>query len=160
MKSREPLHASRLRAEHTEKDGLHTVTFHDMRYAGQQESVSSLWPLTVIFDADGKPVLIATVKDGGPPPVISSIKLKPEPARKPIENADRVYGIHEAGPITSETLRRLERESGGALVLIDENLLDLDTRLDADLCEVDEDDELLADLIKVGTGEPDEDEEY
>jgi len=44
---------SRVRAEHTENDGLHTVAFHDMRYGGRQESVTSLWPLTVIFDGEG-----------------------------------------------------------------------------------------------------------
>ena len=54
VKTYEWFSGSRLRAEHTEQDGLHAVTFHDMRYGTPQESVRSLWPLTVIFDGEGK----------------------------------------------------------------------------------------------------------
>lgn len=77
-------------------------------------------------DAQGRPVVVATVQDDGAPPVISPFKLKPEPKPKEMPKNAGFFAIHEAGPLTSETLRRLERESGGALVLIDEGLIGLD----------------------------------
>ena len=48
----------RLRAQYEMQNGLHAVTFHDMRYGWPQESVESLWPLTVIFRRDGEVVHI------------------------------------------------------------------------------------------------------
>jgi len=44
----------RLRAENSATDGNHIVTFHDMRYGWPVESVESMWPLTVMFDCDGR----------------------------------------------------------------------------------------------------------
>jgi len=43
----------RVRAAYREEGGLHFVEFGDMRYAPKLDSVESLWPLRVTFDAAG-----------------------------------------------------------------------------------------------------------
>lgn len=79
-------------------------------------------------DEDGKPVIVATAKDSGAPPVISPFKLKPQKRHMKLPKRGHFYGIHEVGPLTSETLRRLEKESGGAVILMDD-LIGMDTQI-------------------------------
>jgi len=42
-----------VRAAESERDGLHVVELHDMRYGLRPESIESLWPLQVTFDKEG-----------------------------------------------------------------------------------------------------------
>jgi len=44
----------RVRAECEQENGKWVVTFHDMRYGWPQDSIRSMWPLEVVFSADGK----------------------------------------------------------------------------------------------------------
>ncbi|MHA1570082.1 MAG: metal-dependent hydrolase [Alphaproteobacteria bacterium] len=54
----------RLRAEHATTNDGHIVTFHDMRYAWPIESADSIWPLTVMFDRDGRVTYVGRRHDG------------------------------------------------------------------------------------------------
>lgn len=57
-----------VRAAESERDGLHVVELHDMRYGLRPESIESLWPLQVTFDKQGRPLSAET----HPPPAASN----------------------------------------------------------------------------------------
>jgi hypothetical protein len=42
------------KASYTQRDGLHMVTFSDMRYGIRPESLESLWGARATFEADGR----------------------------------------------------------------------------------------------------------
>lgn len=43
-----------VRAQYSLEDGHHVVELHDMRYGWPLDSVESFWPVTVVFDGEGK----------------------------------------------------------------------------------------------------------
>jgi inner membrane protein len=56
------------RASYRHTDGLHVVTFNDMRYGVRAESIESLWAAQVTFDEDGKVMEVGQVqhyREGG-----------------------------------------------------------------------------------------------
>ncbi len=48
--------SGQMREAYARSDGLHVVTFHDMRYGASLESPQSMWPLRVSFDRHGSVV--------------------------------------------------------------------------------------------------------
>ncbi len=44
---------NKMRADYTQSNGNHIITFHDMRYAHPLDSTESFWPVTVIYDSHG-----------------------------------------------------------------------------------------------------------